>query len=184
MFFTLTNSWTILTSRSKNCFLYLQMIGLKGGEAANKGRVTCIVWINFKHSVPHGFEVFWRLDIWTMDIRTVSGKTLWYHAWGHTAWSVGCLIWSCRWITVLSGLLCLHKRVSRVLKHWWSSVAAGGLLKILIAGPHARVSDSAGLGGGVTENLHFSRVARRCYAAAHFENLWCIYNELTNLNGG
>lgn len=184
MFFTLTNSWTILTSRSKNCFLCLQMIGLKGGEAANKGHVTCIVWINFKHSVPRGFEVFWRLDIWTMDIRTVSGMTLWYHAWGHTVWSLGSLIWSCRRITVLSGLLCLHKRVSRVLKPWWPSVAAGGLLKTPIAGPHARVSDSACLGWGDWEFAFLTSCQAMLCCCPRWEPLMYIYNELTNLNGG
>lgn len=174
MFFTLTNSWTILTSRSKNCFLYLQKIGLKGGEAANKGHVTCIVWISFQHSVPPGFEVFWRLNMRTMDIRTVSGMTWRYHAWEQTAWFLGSLIWSCQSIPVLSGLLWLHTRVSEVLKHWWPSVSAGGLLQTPIAGPHARVSDSAGLGVGWLRICISHEFPGDATSAAHFENPWWI----------
>lgn len=159
------------------------MIGLKGGEAANTGHVTCIEWTSFKHSVPRGFAVFWRLDIQTMGIRTVSGMTLWYYAWGRTAWSLGSLIWSCRWITVLPGLLCLHKRVSRVLKHWWSSVAAGGLLKTPIAGPPARVSDSAGLGVGWLRICISHELPGDAMLLPTLRTL-DVHIELTNLNGG
>ena len=69
-----------------------------------------------------------------------------------------------------------------VLRHQWASVSPGEFVKMWIAGPRLRDSDSAGL-GEASENLHVSQVSRCCGCCLTRRERLVYARESTNLSG-